>query len=85
MKSSDILRGEIIGLNIEIIKEKKKKMEGIKGKVIDETRNMIMVDGARIIKDQVILHIQKGNKKFEVDGRLLVGRPEERLKKIRRL
>ncbi len=85
MKPSDILRGEIIGLNIKIIKAKNKKMEGINGKVIDETRNMIMVEGKRIIKDQVILHVKKGNKTFEIDGRLLVGRPEERLKKIRRL
>lgn len=85
MKINNIIKGELIGLDVEVIKAKNKTMEGMKGKITDETRNMIILDGKRIIKDHVVLNIKKGANIYEVNGKLLVGRPEDRLKKIRRI
>ena len=43
-------KGELIGLNIEVIKSKNKANIGIKGKVIDETKNMVIVKSEKGIK-----------------------------------
>jgi len=85
MEKIDILRSELIGLEAKVIKSKNKMAENIKGKITDETRNMIHIDGKNLIKEQVILQIKKGNNIYEVDGKLLVGRPEDRLKRLRRI
>ncbi|ACX72090.1 Ribonuclease P, Rpp29 [Methanocaldococcus vulcanius M7] len=83
---NNILRHELIGLDVEIIDAKNKSMIGIKGKVIDETRNTLKIekkDGREVIipKDIAIFVFLLKNCKVKVDGRLLVGRPEDRLKK----
>lgn len=43
-------KGELIGLNIEVIKSNNKANIGIKGKVIDETKNMVIVKNEKGIK-----------------------------------
>ncbi|MDQ7033237.1 MAG: ribonuclease P protein subunit, partial [Desulfonauticus sp.] len=64
---------------------------GIAGKVIDETRNMFIIEqeGKKkaVVKDATIFHFKFPDGTIvEIDGKLLVGRPEDRLKKrIRRL
>lgn len=74
----------LIGLDVSVINSKIKTNIGIKGKIVDETKNTI------IIKDQ------KGDKKMMlkkniflkekmhgniINGKSLVGRVEERIKK----
>jgi len=77
-----ITRRELIGLNIEVVEAKNTALVGLKGKVIDETRNIFTLDNHKqIIKDQVVLDITGGNKKIRIEGERLVGRPEERIKK----
>ncbi len=85
----DILRHELIGLDIEIVKAKNKALGGIKGKIIYETKNLLHVETKKgikkIIKDQIIIRLRFKGKMLEINGKLLVGRPEERIKKVRKL
>jgi len=89
--TSDIIRYEFIGIEAKVVKSRHPNYVGIVGKVIDETKNMftILHNGKRkkIIKDSVIFHFTFPDATtVEIDGKLLVGRPEDRLKKrIRRL
>lgn len=88
MSINDILKYEFIGLNAKIVDAKNKSLVGLEGSIIDETKNLIIIENKgkikKILKDQVIFLITINEKKYEIDGRLLVGRPEERLKKVKK-
>ena len=82
MNIKDVIKYEFIGETIKVFDAKNKKLIGVKGKVIDETRNMFMMDnGKKLIKEQCVFDVMFDNKKFRIDGKLLVGRPEDRIKK----
>ncbi|MGB9714038.1 MAG: ribonuclease P protein component 1 [Candidatus Bathyarchaeales archaeon] len=87
----DIVRYEFIGTEAAVAKSKHPSYIGIRGKVIDETKNTftILHEGKRktIIKEAAVFHFHFSDGTIvEIDGKLLVGRPEDRLKKcIRRL
>lgn len=82
----DIPRHELIGITIEVVDAQNKSLIGIKGRVVEETKNMLVLDnGKKMIKDQVRLKMKINNKNIEIDGRILVGRPEDRIKKIRKI
>ena len=77
---SQIEKKELIGSNIEVISSKNKTLIGLKGKVIDETKNTLTIKSdktKKIIKSHVTLKID--NK--VVDGKKLSSRPEDRIKK----
>ena len=82
MIPNDVVKYEFIGKKIEVIDSKNKNLIGVKGKVIDETKNMFVLDsGKRIIKDQCTFDVTISKSKFRINGEVLVGRPEDRLKK----
>ncbi|MFH1212321.1 MAG: ribonuclease P protein subunit [Candidatus Woesearchaeota archaeon] len=71
----------IFGCDVEVVDSSNKILVGIRGKVVDETGNIIVLDsGKRLVKEQVVLLID-GNR---VDGKTLVGCFEERFKKARK-
>ena len=87
----DIIRCEFIGTEAGVIKRNHKGYVGISGHIIDETRNTFSIacHGRRKV-------VPKGSSTFrfefpdgtvvEIEGRILVGRPEDRVKKrVRRL
>ena len=83
----NLLKHELIGLLIEVIDSTHKGYIGISGIVIDETMNMIKI----LSQDKKIRMIPKETCIFKialpdgtilkVDGKVLLGRPEDRLKK----
>lgn len=87
----NIIRYEFIGTEAEVAKSRHPGYVGISGKIMDETRNTFVIlhkgERKRIIKDSAVFHFKfSGGTVVEIDGKLLVGRPEDRLKKrIRRL
>ncbi|MEM2994709.1 MAG: ribonuclease P protein component 1 [Candidatus Bathyarchaeia archaeon] len=87
----DIIRDEFIGAEAKITKSAHAGYVGLAGKVIDETRNTftILHKGKRkmVVKNAVVFHFKfSDGTVVEIDGKLLVGRPEDRLKKrVRRL
>ena len=86
-----IIQGEFIGLYAKIAKNSNTSLVKIRGKVIDETRNTFVIlrkDKQKIIpKDTSVFHFTTQDGTIvEIDGKLLLGRPEDRVKKrIRRL
>lgn len=87
----DIIRGEFIGTQAKVSKSTHSGYVGLAGKVVDETRNTftILHEGKKkkIIKDSAIFHFKfSDGTVVEIDGKLLLGRPEDRLKKrVKRL
>jgi ribonuclease P protein subunit POP4 len=75
MEKAELLKGELIGLSTKVLGT------NIEGKIIDETKNMFIVEHEG--KEKKII---KNSNEFEfdgikIDGKLLIGRPEERIKK----
>ena len=87
----DVLRYELIGTEARVSRSRHSGYVGISGKIIDETRNTftILYEGKRkiVIKDSAIFHLKFSDGTIvEIDGKLLVGKPEDRLKRrVRRL
>lgn len=81
----NITQHELIGLKAEIKESKNKSLTGLKGKVIDETRNMLKIETEKgekeIPKKDCTFSFKLDDKKVQVEGRLLVGRPEDRIKR----
>jgi ribonuclease P protein subunit POP4 len=87
----EIVCHEFIGTQAKVAKSTNPDMKGLSGKIIDETRNTftLLEEGERktAAKSSNLFHFRfSDGTVVEIDGRLLVGRPEDRLKKsIRRL
>ena len=81
MNIKDVIKYELIGCSLEITDSENKSLIGIKGKIIDETKNMLILENKKLIKSQSKFKIKIDNKNYLIDGKLLVGRPEDRLKK----
>ena len=88
--TSAISKQPLIGLNATIIDSSHYGYIGITGTIIDETRNSLIIQskGKRktIIKKVAIFHFNMlDGTILEIDGKKILGRPEERIKKhIRR-
>jgi len=82
----DVIREEFIGLDVEVVKSSHAGYVGIKGRIIDETRNTFLVLSGgrrkRIPKANCTFHFHfPDGTVVEIEGQLLVGRPEDRIKK----
>lgn len=64
---------------MEVIYSKNTNLIGVKGKIIDETKNMIILENNKMIQKNVAMVNVDG---IQLDGKLLVGRSEDRLKKV---
>jgi ribonuclease P protein subunit POP4 len=81
----NITKHELIGLKVKVLKSSNRDLVGIHGKIVDETRNMLIIstdEGEKnVAKDQATFEIELPDKRVvEVKGELLVGRPESRMK-----
>jgi ribonuclease P protein subunit POP4 len=81
-------RHEIIGLRVKILASSSRSMTGLTGTVIDETKNMLVVrteDGVKKIpkSTSVFLLTLPDGKEVKLEGRRILGRPEERIRRGR--
>jgi ribonuclease P protein subunit POP4 len=87
----DVIRCEFIGIEAQIVKSPHSDYVGISGKVIDETRNtfIILREGKSevVVKDSAVFRFKfHDGTIFEIDGKTLVAKPEDRLKRrVKRL
>ena len=87
----EIIRGEFIGTESRIARSHHPDYVGISGRVINETKNTFTIFYAgkakNVIKDSAVFNFKfSDGTVVEIDGKLLVGRPEDRLKKsVKRL
>lgn len=84
-----LIQNELIGLNVEIIQCTNPYVQNIKGKIIDETKNMLIIRqrgvNKKVIKKNTVLKFRLNDEEIKVDGSKLIGRPEDRIKeKIKR-
>ena len=90
----NIVAHELIGLEAKIIDSANSSAVGIRGRVVDETRNVLILEIKKdkeskeksFAKEQCIFSFRVKDKEgkalwVKVDGELLVGRPEDRIKK----
>ncbi|PIN87399.1 ribonuclease P [Candidatus Woesearchaeota archaeon CG10_big_fil_rev_8_21_14_0_10_32_24] len=73
---------ELIGEEIVVVDATNPSLNGVKGKVVDETKHTIMVDVQGTIKTlmkNAISFTIKG-KDLRIEGKDLIKRPEERVK-----
>lgn len=87
----DIVRSEFIGIEAEVSQSPHEDYVGLSGRVIDETKNTFTLLQAnkakRVVKDAAIFRFKYSDGTIvQINGKLLTGRPEDRLKKtIKRL
>lgn len=81
------MRQEFIGLPVEVVGGSHEGLKGIKGKVVDETRNTIKIEDDEgkekiIPKKEAIFHFKlPDDTVVEIQGNIIVSRPEDRIKK----
>ncbi|QQG39231.1 MAG: ribonuclease P protein subunit [Candidatus Woesearchaeota archaeon] len=83
----EILGLGLIGKNVEVITSRNSALVGLRGKVVEETKNTLTINSGskekKIIKEQAEIKIIFKEDSIKIKGNLLVGKPEERLKKKR--
>ena len=87
ISSNNLIYHELIGLNVEITDSSAESLIGIKGKVVDETKKTLIIETSDkneklVAKDVSIFQFEVPDGTYlEVDGKILLSRPEDRIKK----
>ena len=84
--SPSVVQYEFIGLETTVVKSSNPDVVGLSGKVVDETRNTLTIlqDNTEkvIVKDTSVFDFVLPDKTVvEIDGKVIMGRPEDRLKR----
>lgn len=84
----NLLRHELIGLDAKVVNSSVHTLLGVQGKVVDETKGTLVIaqDGkSKVVpksSSSFVMILPKGVK-VTVDGKKILGRPEDRIKKAR--
>jgi len=82
--AKNLVKHELIGLEVEVADSTNKFQVGIKGLVVDETKNLLIIETENGIKkvqkkeSEFMFTIPDG--KVKVKGIIIAKRPEERIK-----
>jgi len=81
-----VTQSELIGLDVKVTKSTNRDSVGISGKIIDETRNTLVIrqnNSDKIVpKETTVFQFTLSNGDVvEVEGNAIMGRPEDRVKK----
>ena len=84
--TASIVKHEFIGLETKVVRSSNPHVVGIAGRVVDETRNTFTIlqndDRKVVIKDTAVFEfVMPDGTVVEIDGKIIVGRPEDRIKK----
>lgn len=84
--SKNVFYHELIGLYSEVTNSSNKFLIGISGDIIDETKKTISIEtenGIKLVpKNNSVFHLFLPNGEWvEIEGKILVNRPEDRIKK----
>ena len=86
----NVLRHELIGLNVKIVRSLNRSLRGRSGLIVNESKNMLTLSrkGRKVLipKNVATFRFKLADGRLvDVDGSRLLGRPENRLKtRIRR-
>lgn len=81
-----VVQGEFIGLNAKVVKSINPQIIGISGKVVNETRNTVVIrhtnEDKTVIKETSVFQFTlPDGTVVEVEGKAILGCPEDRVKK----
>jgi len=81
---------ELIGLKVRILAHSDPTLVGIEGVVVDETRNTLVIESSgrrkRVLKLYGVFEFELPNgRRVWLDGSEILGRPEDRLKRVKEL
>ena len=81
-----IVQHEFIGLETKVVKSSNPNVVGISGRVVDETRNTFTIlqdDNRKVVaKDTSVFDfVMPDGTVVEIDGKVLIGRSEDRIKR----
>lgn len=85
--AQNIVRHELISLQVKIKESTDPTQKGLKGEVTDETYKTLKIETMEgkekiILKsNSIFIFTLPNGVKVQVEGKLLVGRPEDRIKK----
>jgi len=84
--AATIVQGELIGLDAKVVKSANPSNLGISGKIIDETRNTLVIrqnENDKVVakKTAIFQFTLPNGAVVEVEGAAIIGRPEDRVKK----
>ncbi len=82
----NLVRHELIGLKIKVFGSTDPSQQKVQGKVVDETYNVLKIEtkkGEKVIpkKNSIFIFTLPDGARVQVDGKLLISRPEDRIKK----
>jgi ribonuclease P protein subunit POP4 len=86
LRPESIARHELIGLEVMVNSSTNHCLEGLSGRVVDESRNILLLETKRGLKrvpkggTSLIFTLPAGQKVW-VDGSILISRPENRINK----
>ena len=84
-KPENLTKHELIGHMVEVVESSDPAKAGLKGRIVDETRNTFIIDckgkEKTVAKAECTFRFSLGQTLVEVDGKVLVARPEDRIKK----
>ncbi len=87
MDNDRIVKEELIGRDVTIKKCTDKKWINVSGKILNETKNTFLLEignqNKKIAKNIAMFEFEYENRKTVVDGKRLLYRPEDRVKKAR--
>jgi len=79
-----LVMDELIGLEVKIIKSTRRELIGLRGTIIDETLNTFAIEVGskeRVVSKKLCVFRFYSDGEHDIDGRVLVYRPEDRIKK----
>lgn len=87
MDEKNIAKDEFIGLHVKILDCTDPSWKGQNGLIVDETKNTFLIKttygNKKIAKKTAIFEFESDDKKIIIDGKKIVYRPEDRIKKVR--
>ncbi len=86
--AKNLLYSTFIGLEAEIVNSSQRRLIGLRGKIVDETKNLIVIeaDAGRLVRvpknSSTFRFTCEDGHKVDVDGWDITFRPHERPKKV---
>lgn len=75
----NLVRHELIGLQVEVEEHPDSNKEGISGEILDETRDMLRIGDRWVEKEDTVFIFELEDSKVRVKGDVIQKRPEDRV------
>lgn len=86
LRPANLARHELMGLEVEVLDSRDPGLRGLRGRVVDETKNMLKIRVGGKVKSvpKAIVYLRfilPEGEEVKIEGRRLVARPEDRVRR----